>query len=69
MKVRTKPRHWIPLPLAVAWTVVAVLALADFSGQPAPRWREILLMILPPVTLAIIFLNLLMDRRSNNCSK
>jgi hypothetical protein len=69
MKVSTKPRHWIPLPLAVAWTVIAVLALADFSGQPAPRWREIMLMILPPVTLAFHFLNLWMDRRDKHCSK
>lgn len=49
--------------LAVAWTVVAVMAFADFSGRPAPRWREMSLKLLPAVALAVMGLNRWLDGR------
>ena len=63
MAISRKPRHWIPIPLAVAWVVLAVIRFADFSGEPAPRWQEIALMVLAPVCLGLITLNLVLDWR------
>ena len=40
MKISRRPRHWIAILLALATTVVAGIAFADFSGKPAPPWRN-----------------------------
>ena len=61
--ISRKARHWVAIVLAVAWTVVAVMAFADFSVKPAPRWREVSLKLLPAVALAVIGLNRWLDGR------
>jgi hypothetical protein len=66
MKISRNARHWFPLPFALAWFVIALLAFADFSGEPAPRWREVSLVILPGIVFLFFFLNQFMDRREKN---
>jgi hypothetical protein len=61
--ISRKARHGVAIVLAVAWTVVAGMAFADFSGKPAPRWREVSLRLLPAVVLAVIGLNRWLDGR------
>ena len=61
--ISRKARHGVAIVLAVAWTVVAVMAFADFSGRPAPRWREMSLKLLPAVALAVMGLNRWLDGR------
>ena len=61
--ISRKSRHWVAIVLAVAWTVVAVMAFADFSGKPAPRWRDVSLKVGPAVVLAVIGLNRWLDGR------
>lgn len=61
--ISRKSRHWVAIVLAVAWTVVAGMAFADFSGKPAPRWREVSLKVGPAVVLAVIGLNRWLDGR------
>ena len=61
--ISRKSRHWVAIVLGVAWTVVAVMAFADFSGKPAPQWREVRLKLLPAVALAVIGLNRWLDGR------
>jgi hypothetical protein len=63
MKISSRARHWFAVVLAVAWTVVAVMQFADFSGEPAPMWREKANLILPPLALAMIALNFVLDRK------
>lgn len=61
--ISRKSRHGVAIVLAMAWTVVAVMAFADFSGKPAPRWRELSLKVAPAVVLAVIGLNRWLDGR------
>lgn len=61
--ISKKARHGVAIVLAVAWTAVAVMAFADFSGKPAPRWREVSLKLLPAVVLAVMGLNRWLDGR------
>jgi hypothetical protein len=61
--ISRKARHGVAIVLAVAWTVVAGMAFADFSGKPAPRWREVSLRVCPAVVLAILALNRWLDGR------
>jgi hypothetical protein len=61
--ISRKARHGVAIVLAVAWMVVAVMAFADFSGKPAPRWREVSMKLGPAVVLAVIGLNRWLDGR------
>lgn len=65
MKISRKPRHWFALAFALATTVVAGMALADFSGDPAPRWREVFLHVGPPLMILTIICNRVLDRRGS----
>lgn len=40
MKLSKRPLDWILLALALAFTLVAPISFADFSGKPAPLWRQ-----------------------------
>jgi hypothetical protein len=61
--ISRKSRHWLAIVLAVAWTAVAVMAFADFSGKPAPRWREVSMKVGPAAVLAVMALNRWLDGR------
>jgi hypothetical protein len=69
MKVSTKLRHWIALVAALATTVVSIIAFADFSGNPAPRWREIFMLVGPGLTLGMLTLNMALDKRDGKSSE
>lgn len=43
MKLSKRPLNWILLTLALATTIVGLISFADFSGKPAPQWRQIAL--------------------------
>ncbi len=43
MKPSKRPLDWFLLALALAFTLVALISFADFSGKPAPLWRQIAL--------------------------
>jgi hypothetical protein len=66
MNVSTKLRHRIALAIASAMLIVALLSFADFSGQPAPRWREILLGFFTILAPIVIFVNVVLDRRDKD---
>lgn len=66
--ISRKSRHGVAIVLATAWTAVAVMAFADFSGKPAPRWREVSLKVGPAVVLAVIGLNRWLDGRDQRAS-
>lgn len=40
MNPSKRPLNWILLALALATTIVALISFADFSGKPAPQWRQ-----------------------------
>jgi hypothetical protein len=69
MKISAKLRHRITLVPALTLFVVGVLSFADFSGQPAPRWREILLRTLVLLAPATTTLNKVLDRRDSGSKK
>jgi len=66
MKTSRKLRHWILIPIAVATLVVAIIQVADFSGEPPPRWRGIFVMVGLTITIAGHAINLSLDRREKN---
>ena len=68
MSISRKPRHWIALVMALATTIVAIISFADFSGEPAPRWRVISLMVGPTLTVLAIIYNLVLDGRGSGRS-
>ena len=43
MNLSKRPIDWILIALALATTLVALISFADFSGKPAPQWRQIAL--------------------------
>ena len=61
MKLSRKPRHWIALVIALITAVVAVWNLADFSGDPVPKWRQMVSSIGAPLTLCAVIFNLVLD--------
>ena len=63
MKLSTKPRHWIALAIAVGTMAIGIVSFADFSGEPPPRWREVLMMVGPILTVVAIALNIALDKR------
>jgi cytochrome b561 len=69
MKPSRKPRHWVTLFLALAWTVTAGMAVADFSGNPEPRWRRMAIGTGPALTILALLGNRLLDRREAAAKK
>lgn len=41
MNLSKRPLDWFLLALALSFTIVALISFADFSGKPAPLWRQI----------------------------
>ena len=62
MKPSRKLRHWIVFPIAVATLVVAIIQVADFSGELSPR-RGIFVIVGIIITIAANAINLSLDRR------
>ena len=63
MALSRSPLRWLSVVLALALAVVAIMQFADFSGEPAPRWREIAMAILAPAVLCLLLYHVIQDAR------
>jgi peptidoglycan/LPS O-acetylase OafA/YrhL len=63
MKVSRKPRHLVILGVAVVVLAVSLLRAFDFSGEAPPRWQQIVMMAGLPLMIALIAINVALDRR------
>jgi len=63
MKARKKPRHWIILGIAILVLAVSLLRALDFSGEAPPRWQQVIMMAGLPLLIALVFINVALDKR------